>query len=114
MKFTFRPEFLNRVDNIVLFKPLTENEIYDILDKDVKEIEERLSERQITIELDKVAKELIMARAYDVHYGARPIKRFLQKYVETELGRKLLKGEVSDEDRVVITVKDGELFIEKK
>lgn len=114
MKFTFRPEFLNRVDNIVLFKPLTENEIYDILDKNVKEIEERLSERQITIELDKVAKELIMARAYDVHYGARPIKRFLQKYVETELGRKLLKGEVSDEDRVVITVKDGELFIEKK
>lgn len=114
MKFTFRPEFLNRVDNIVLFKPLTENEIYDILDKDVKEIEERLSERQITIELDKVAKELIMARAYDVHYGARPIKRFLQKYVETELGRKLIKGEVSDEDRVVITVKDGELFIEKK
>ena len=114
MKFTFRPEFLNRVDNIVLFKPLTENEIYDILDKDVKEIEERLSERQITIELDKVAKELIMARAYDVHYGARPIKRFLQKYVETELGRKLLKGEVSDEDKVVITVKDGELAIEKE
>ena len=114
MKFTFRPEFLNRVDNIVLFKPLTENEIYDILDKDVKEIENRLSERQITVELDKVAKELIMARAYDVHYGARPIKRFLQKYVETELGRKLLKGEVSDEDKVVITVKDGELAIEKE
>ena len=114
MKFTFRPEFLNRVDNIVLFKPLTENEIYDILDKDVKEIENRLSERQITVELDKVAKELILARAYDVHYGARPIKRFLQKYVETELGRKLLKGEVSDEDKVVITVKDGELAIEKE
>lgn len=114
MKFTFRPEFLNRVDNIVLFKPLTENEIYDILDKDVKEIESRLFERQITVELDKVAKELIMARAYDVHYGARPIKRFLQKYVETELGRKLLKGEVSDEDKVVITVKDGELAIEKE
>ena len=114
MKFTFRPEFLNRVDNIVLFKPLTENEIYDILDKDVKEIGNRLSERQITVELDKVAKELIMARAYDVHYGARPIKRFLQKYVETELGRKLLKGEVSDEDKVVITVKDGELAIEKE
>ena len=114
MKFTFRPEFLNRVDNIVLFKPLTENEVYDILDKDMKEIEDRLSERQITVELDKVAKELILARAYDVHYGARPIKRFLQKYVETELGRKLLKGEVSDEDRVVITVKDGELAIEKE
>lgn len=114
MKFTFRPEFLNRVDNIVLFKPLTENEIYDILDKDIKEIEDRLSDRQITVELDKVAKELIMSRAYDVHYGARPIKRFLQKYVETELGRKLLKGEVSDEDKVVITVKDGELAIEKE
>ena len=114
MKFTFRPEFLNRVDNIVLFKPLTENEIYNILDKDIKEIEDRLSDRQITVELDKVAKELIMSRAYDVHYGARPIKRFLQKYVETELGRKLLKGEVSDEDKVVITVKDGELAIEKE
>ncbi|WP_300410828.1 ATP-dependent chaperone ClpB [Lagierella sp.] len=111
MKYTFRPEFLNRVDNIVLFKPLTENEVYDILDNDIKEIEDRLRDRQISVKLDKVAKELILARAYDVHYGARPIKRFLQKYVETELGRKLLKGEVFDEDNVLITVEDGELTI---
>ncbi|MDO5018081.1 MAG: ATP-dependent chaperone ClpB [Lagierella massiliensis] len=111
MKYTFRPEFLNRVDNIVLFKPLTESEVYDILDNDIRDIENRLKDRQITITLDKVAKELILARAYDVHYGARPIKRFLQKYVETELGRKLLKGEVSDEDHVLITVENGELSI---
>ncbi len=109
MKVTFRPEFLNRVDDIVMFKPLSENEIYEIVDHNIKDIEERLEDRQITITLDKTAKELIMARAYNVQYGARPVKRFLQKYIETELGRMLLKGEVQDRDNVIISVENKEL-----
>ncbi len=109
MKVTFRPEFLNRVDDIVMFKPLSEDEIYEIVDHNISDIEFRLEDRQITIKLDKAAKELIMARAYNVQYGARPVKRFLQKYIETELGRMLLKGEVLDKDRVLISVENGEL-----
>ena len=109
MKSTFRPEFLNRVDDIVMFKPLAEEEIYEIVDHNIADIENRLVDRQITIKLDKAAKELIMARAYNVQYGARPVKRFLQKYIETELGRMLLKGEIQDKDDVLITVENGEL-----
>ncbi|MFY9282908.1 MAG: ATP-dependent chaperone ClpB [Miniphocaeibacter sp.] len=109
MKATFKPEFLNRVDDIVMFKPLTEDEIYEIVDHNIADIESRLEDRQISITLDRAAKELIMARAYNVQYGARPVKRFLQKYIETELGRMLLKGEVQDKDNVVISVENGEL-----
>ncbi|QQK08431.1 ATP-dependent chaperone ClpB [Miniphocaeibacter halophilus] len=109
MKATFKPEFLNRVDDIVMFKPLTEDEIYEIVDHNISDIESRLEDRQISITLDRAAKELIMARAYNVQYGARPVKRFLQKYIETELGRMLLKGEVQDKDNVVISVENGEL-----
>ncbi|WP_100065739.1 ATP-dependent chaperone ClpB [Miniphocaeibacter massiliensis] len=109
MKVTFRPEFLNRIDDIVMFKPLAEDEIYKIVDHNISDIENRLKDRQITITVDKAAKELIMARAYNVQYGARPVKRFLQKYVETELGRMLLKGEVQDKDNVIISVENGNL-----
>ena len=114
MKSTFRPEFLNRVDDIVMFKPLSEDEIYEIVDHNIKDIENRLEERQITITLDKAAKELVMARAYNVQYGARPVKRFLQKYIETELGRMLLKGEVTDKDNVLISVENGNLKLSVK
>ena len=109
LKAHFRPEFLNRVDDIVLFKPLSEDEIYKIIDHNIDEIQDRLLDRQIDIKADKAAKELILARAYNVQYGARPVKRFIQKYIETDLGRLLLKGEVLDKDKVIITVEDGEL-----
>ncbi|NMB09406.1 MAG: ATP-dependent chaperone ClpB [Tissierellia bacterium] len=114
LKAHFRPEFLNRIDDIVLFKPLTEDEIYDIIDHNVDEIQERLEDRQIVLETDKAAKELILARAYNVQYGARPVKRFIQKYIETDLGRLLLKGEVLDKDTVLITVENGELKLKVK
>ena len=80
-----------------------------IIDHNIDDIVKRLENRQIHIELTKAAKELIMSRAYNVQYGARPVKRFLQKYIETEFGRMLLKGEILDRDTVIVSVENGEL-----
>ena len=109
LKRSFKPEFLNRVDDIVMFKPLSEEQIYEIIDKYIDMIQVRLEERQIKIELEKDAKELILARAYNVQYGARPVKRYVEKHVETELGRMILKGEISEKDTVKITTENGQL-----
>lgn len=109
LKRSFKPEFLNRVDDIVMFKPLSEEQIYEIIDKYIDMIQLRLEERQIKIELEKDAKELILARAYNVQYGARPVKRYVEKHVETELGRMILKGEIGEKDTVKITTENGQL-----
>ncbi|NMB15401.1 MAG: ATP-dependent chaperone ClpB [Gallicola sp.] len=109
LKRSFKPEFLNRVDDIVMFKPLSEEQIYEIIDKYIDMIQVRLEERQIKIELEKDAKELILARAYNVQYGARPVKRYVEKHVETELGRMILKGEIGEKDTVKITTENGQL-----
>lgn len=113
MKAHFRPEFLNRVDDIVLFKPLLKEEIFKIVDLSMADIEERLHDRQITIDFTKEAKELVIQRAYSIQYGARPIKRFLQKHVETEIGRMILKGELQDGDTVVIGTEHEELKLSR-
>lgn len=109
LKRSFKPEFLNRVDDIVMFKPLSEEQIYEIIDKYIDMIQVRLEERQIKIELEKDAKELILARAYNVQYGARPVKRYVEKHVETELGRMILKGQIADKDTIKITTENGQL-----
>ena len=109
MKRTFRPEFLNRLDEIVLFKPLQREEIFKIIDLQIDEIEERLQDRQIKIELTEEAKELVLNRAYSVQYGARPVKRFLQRHLETEMGRMIISGDLKDKDKVVVDVDNGEL-----
>jgi ATP-dependent Clp protease ATP-binding subunit ClpB len=105
----FRPEFLNRVDDIVLFKPLTLPEIKKIVDLQLGLLRERLAARNITLALDDAARELIAREGYDPVYGARPLKRYLQREVETALSRKLLSGEVSDHSSVSVTVKKGRL-----
>jgi ATP-dependent Clp protease ATP-binding subunit ClpB len=107
----FRPEFLNRVDEIVLFKPLTMAEITHIVDLLLKLLQARLAERHIELELTKSAKELLARRGYDPVYGARPLKRLIQRELETKLSRALLKGEITDHSRVEITAKEGELEI---
>jgi ATP-dependent Clp protease ATP-binding subunit ClpB len=107
----FRPEFLNRVDEIVLFKPLTMAEITHIVDLQLKLLQSRLAERHIELELTKSAKELLARRGYDPVYGARPLKRLIQRELETKLSRALLKGEITDHSRVEITAKQGELEI---
>lgn len=114
LKSRFKPEFLNRIDDIVMFKPLTKDDIYKIIEKQVSLLQKQLEDRQITIEINESAEDLIIDKAYDVLYGARPVKRFIESNVETKLGRELIKGTVTDKDTVVITNVDGELGIKKK
>ena len=114
LKSKFKPEFLNRIDDIVMFKPLTKDDIYKIIEKQISLLQKQLEDRQITIEIDESAEDLIIDKAYDVLYGARPVKRFIESNVETKLGRELIKGTVTDKDTVVITNVDGELGIKKK
>ena len=105
----FRPEFLNRVDEIVLFKPLTMKEITRIVELLVDLLRKRLAERHIELELTDSARELLGRRGYDPTYGARPLKRLIQRELETKLSRALLKGEVTDHSKVEVTAKKGEL-----
>lgn len=106
MRRTFKPEFLNRIDEVVMFKPLGRNEIFKIIDLQLKDIQYKLKNRQIVIELTDEAKELVLDRAYSFQYGARPVKRFLQREIETELGKKIIAGEVKDKDNIVVEVEN--------
>jgi ATP-dependent Clp protease ATP-binding subunit ClpB len=110
----FRPEFLNRVDEVVLFKPLTLAEIGKIVELQLKLLRQRLADRHIELELTQAAKEHVAREGYDPVYGARPLKRFLQRHLETGLSRKLLAGEVKDHTRVTMDLKDGELTFTAK
>ncbi|MBQ9120558.1 MAG: ATP-dependent chaperone ClpB [Lachnospiraceae bacterium] len=105
----FRPEFLNRLDEIILFKPLTAENIGGILDLMMKDINERLEDRQIKIRLTDVAKSFIIEHAYDPVYGARPLRRYLQKHVETLSAKLILADQVSMGDTIVIDVADEKL-----
>ena len=98
----FRPEFLNRIDEIVIFSPLTEDQIVKIIDLGMKDIEHRLEERNIKLSLTEAAKKFIADESYDPAYGARPVKRFLQRSVETELAGEIIRGTVKDGDSVII------------
>ena len=105
----FRPEFLNRLDETILFKPLTKDNIYDIIDLLVKDVNKRLADREIQIALTEAAKNYIVEGGYDPNYGARPLKRYLQKHVETLAAKLMLQGNVGAEDTILIDVADGRL-----
>ena len=105
----FRPEFLNRLDETILFKPLTKQNISGIIDLLMKDVNARLAEKELTIELSDDAKQLIAEEAYDPIYGARPLKRYLQKNVETLAARLILSGEVDQEDVIRIEREGDEL-----
>ncbi len=105
----FRPEFLNRLDETILFKPLTKADIYGIIDLLVKDVNRRLADREIQITLTECAKNHIVDGGYDPAYGARPLKRYLQKHVETLAAKLMLQGEVHAESTIVIDVSDGKL-----
>ncbi|EEB35522.1 ATP-dependent chaperone protein ClpB [Anaerococcus hydrogenalis DSM 7454] len=115
LKASFKPEFLNRIDDIVMFKPLTSDQVYKIIDLQIEDISKRLEDRDITIELSKPAHEYILEKSYDVEYGARPIKRFLQANIETNLGRKIIEGNIMEGDHVIIDLdKNNELAYQVK
>ena len=108
----FRPEFLNRLDEIILFKPLTKDNIGMIVDLLVKDLNKRLSDQELSLELTEEAKKQAIEEGYDPVYGARPLKRYLQKNVETLAARRILSGDVHTGDTIVLDVENGE-FITK-
>ena len=105
----FRPEFLNRLDEIILFKPLTKDNIGHIVDLLLADLNRRLADQELTIELTPEAKQFVIDGGYDPVYGARPLKRFVQKYVETLSARLILGGNVSQGDTILLTVQNGKL-----
>ena len=105
----FRPEFLNRLDETILFKPLTKDNITGIIDLIIADINKRLADKELRIELTKEAQEFIADNAYDPVYGARPIKRYIQKHVETLAAKLILQDKVESGDVILITVTDNRL-----
>ena len=105
----FRPEFLNRLDETIMFKPLTKDNIYDIIDLLVADVNKRLADREISIFLTEDAKRYVVDGGYDPNYGARPLKRFLQKHVDTLAAKLMLQGDVGAQDTIIIDVEDGKL-----
>ena len=114
LRASFRPEFLNRLDEIILFSPLAKENIGHITDLMLSDLNERLKDREIRIELTPAAKEYIADAGYDPVYGARPLKRYLQKTVETMSAKLILSGNIGEEDVILIDCEGGELTARKK
>ena len=109
LKSSFRPEFLNRLDEIILFRPLTKDNLNGIIDIMVASLRQRLADRGLGLEITDAAKSLIIDRGFDPLYGARPLRRYLQSSVETLIARRILSGEVLPDSTIVVDVEDGEL-----
>ena len=112
LKRSFRPEFLNRLDEIVFYKPLTKDNVTHIIDLMVADINRRLSDKQLTVELTPAAKDFIIDSAYDPIYGARPLRRYLQHTVETLISRKIIADQVESGQRLTVDYRDGELVVD--
>ena len=111
---TFKPEFINRIDEIIIFKSLTKEVVYSILDKIISEIEQRLSDKKIKISLTDSAKKYIIDSSYDEKYGARPIKRFVSRNVETLLAHSIIMGQIKYNDNIIVDYDNNNLFIKTK
>jgi ATP-dependent Clp protease ATP-binding subunit ClpB len=107
----FRPEFLNRVDDIVLFTPLSMPQIERIVELQLAELRDRLAERQIELEITADARRKIAEHGYDPVYGARPLRRYIAHEVETKIGRALLRGDIAGGGKIGVTVENGELAV---
>lgn len=107
LRNSFKPEFLNRIDDIVMFTPLTSDEVYKIIDLQINDIRLRLEDKDIKLEISKAAKEYILKNAYNIEYGARPVKRFLQSHVETELGKLIIEGKVAEKDTALLDLDEN-------
>ncbi len=114
LKRSFRPEFLNRLDEIVFYKPLTRENITHIIDLMVTDLNRRLEDKQLTVELTPAAKDHIIEAAYDPIYGARPLRRYLQHTVETLISRKIVSDQVEPGSRITVEYRDGELTVDSR
>jgi ATP-dependent Clp protease ATP-binding subunit ClpB len=113
MRETFRPEFLNRIDEIVEFEPLTREQIAEIVELQLARLRDRLAERGLSLELTDAAKAHLAEAGWDPTYGARPLKRAIQRLVENPLALRLLEGDFGEGDTVRVDVKEGELVFDK-
>jgi ATP-dependent Clp protease ATP-binding subunit ClpB len=113
MREVFRPEFLNRIDEIVEFEPLSRDQIAEIVELQLRRLRERLAERGLRLELTDAAKEVLADAGWDPTYGARPLKRAIQRRVENPLALRLLEGDFGEGDTVRVDASDGELVFEK-
>ena len=111
MKRHFRPEFINRIDDVVVFSPLTEEQIMRIIDLSMEEIRKRLADRNIHVALTDATKKFIAEEAYSPTFGARPVKRYLQKHIETEIAAKIIRGEVKDGETITIDMKENKMVL---
>lgn len=114
LKQTFRPEFLNRLDDTVLFTPLTRENVYKIIDIMLKKLESRLEKQNLKLEVTQAAKDLIVDGGYDVTFGARPLKRYIESNVETKVAKAILQGNMDEGDTIVVDAKDGEIVVSSK
>jgi ATP-dependent Clp protease ATP-binding subunit ClpA len=114
LKGHFRPEFLNRVDDIIIFHNLDEKDLTRIVDIQLQRLEKRLTQQQLTLEVDRSAKQLIAKEGYDPQFGARPLKRAIQDLLLDPLATKLLLGEFKPGDRIKVAARGGELEFAKK
>ena len=114
LKRSFRPEFLNRLDEIVFYKPLTRENVTHIIDLMVTDLNRRLEDKQLTVELTPAAKDHIIEAAYDPIYGARPLRRYLQHTVETLISRKIVSDQVEPGSRITVEYRDGELTVDSR
>lgn len=111
LKASFRPEFLNRLDEIVFYKPLTKTEIFGIINLQAADLAKRLRDKQLSLEISDEAKQLIVDESYDPSFGARPLKRYMQRNLETLIAREILADKLKQGDTIHITVKDGGLAV---
>ena len=111
LKTKFKPEFLNRLDEIVMFKPLTKDNMIGIIDIIINRLNKRLQEKQLSIELSDNAKNKIIEDSYDPHYGARPLKRYVQSKIETMLSKTILSSDLKIGDKFYVDVLDGAFTI---
>ena len=113
MRQKFKPEFLNRVDEIVFFKALTMRELSPIVDIQISHLEKLLKEKNIALQITDEAKEFLAQRGFNPIYGARPLKRTIRQLVENPLSKKLLSGEINENEKLIIDVKDDEIIFAK-
>jgi ATP-dependent Clp protease ATP-binding subunit ClpB len=109
----FRPEFLNRIDEIVVFEALTREQLGEIVELQLERLRKRLAERGIELELTPAAKEFLAEQGWDPAYGARPLKRAIQRFVENPLALRLLEADIGEGDTILVDARDGELVFEK-
>jgi ATP-dependent Clp protease ATP-binding subunit ClpC len=112
VKRTFKPEFLNRIDDIIVFRSLSKEDLYKIIEIEINEVNKRLKEQGVTIELNQEAKEFLIEKGFDQIFGARPLKRTIQRYVEDPLAEEIISGRIKGKEKLLATRKNESLVFD--